>query len=281
MTDSIPQSSAYDKSTFQLILFRSGAYALAAYFISLILERALLAGGAFLNGYAFIFSNNRVKVIAPISQWNQDSVISIYLLPYFFLILFFIVNYIRFITRSHLPHTKNIFNLWLMFFLLYRVLGVLFSHILYKSGVYHALAWLYMSDGLQLAMAVLAMIIFLPTGFKILRGIMVVSATYHLNIMGMGIPKLMLSSFLLPLIIVCVASLLFHLPALPEEELPGLGLLVILGIFCYFRLGGIDPNVFAFKEKIIVKQHPLTLFIIVMLVIASTGILLATGVVSS
>jgi hypothetical protein len=250
------KSDAETRITFLKILYRSSAYAICAYFVSYMLEKVLVVGGALIQGFSTDMRYNYTKVTADISSWDQESVLLIYLVPFFIQALIFIILYIRFMNMEHKSHYVKIFILWLLFFILYRLLGLFPGHIFFRTGIYYALNWLYAGIIFKMVTVGIAAGLFLFTGFQILRGIIALSGTYHYHIRDMGIPNLILSSLVIPVLLVSVVVSAFYLPGLPGEEIIGLIMIVGLNIFILFKMSGLDPNHFSFKEKVTEKRNP-------------------------
>jgi hypothetical protein len=242
--------------TFWKILLRSTAYAISAYFISYILEKILLVGGAVVKGFTIDLKYNYTKVTADFRSWDQETVLLIYLIPFFIQALIIIALYIRFLNKAPKSDYGKIFLLWLMFFIVYRLLGVLPGHLIFKTGIYHALNWLNFGPALNIIAGIASAGIFLYSGFQILRVILALSGTYHYHIRDMGIPNLIFSTLLIPVGAVNLVAVLFFLPGLPNEEILGLVMISLLAIYVFLKLFTIDPNLFSFKEKVSEKSNP-------------------------
>jgi hypothetical protein len=80
---------------FKGILYRSSFYAVAGYFISLMIEKLIMMAGAFISGYATGINYKEVIVTANPSAWTQESVLTIYLLPYAVLAIVLVWLYIK------------------------------------------------------------------------------------------------------------------------------------------------------------------------------------------
>jgi len=254
--------------TFRKMIFRSTAYAISAYYITYILEKGLIVCGALLKGFTVDLKYNHTRVLAEYQYWDQETVLLIYLIPFFLQALVLIFFYIRFINMEFKAHYLKIFILWLMFFIVYRLFGLFPGHVILKTGIYHVLDWLYIGKVYGIIASGISAIIFIFIGFQILRGIIVLSGTYHFHIRDMGIPNLIFASILNPLILVSVVSFLFYLPDIPEEEILGLILVIMLNTYIFIAMYFMDPNLFSFKEKVIEKNKPewiLTLTLIAVL----------------
>lgn len=250
------QSDPETLETFRKVLLRSSAYAIAAYFISFIFEKGITVCVALLKNFSVNLRYNYLKISADQGAWDQETVLLIYLIPFFFHALIFVLLYIRFLNIEFKSRYSKIFLLWLMFFIIYRLLGLFPGHLIFKTGINYALNWLYFSLALKIVTGLISTGLFLLTGFQILRGILALSGTYHYHIRDMGIPNLILSSLIIPLYAVCLIAGLFYLPKLPGDEILGFFLVIILSIYIFIKLYSIDPNLFSFKEKVEENGNP-------------------------
>jgi hypothetical protein len=267
--------------TFWKILLRSTAYAITAYFISYILEKILLVGGAVMKGFTIDLKYNYTKVIADFRSWDQETVLLIYLIPFFIQALIIIALYLRFLNKATKSDFGKIFLLWLMFFIVYRLLGIFPGHLIFKTGIYHALNWLNFGPALNIIAGITSAGIFLYAGFQILRGILALSGTYHYHIRDMGIPNLIFSTLLIPLGTVNLVAVLFFLPGLPKDEALGLVIIFLLAIYVFFKSFTIDPNLFSFKEKVSEKSNPGWLVTIALIAVIFLRIMLDVEISAS
>jgi len=241
------------------ILFRSFAYAIFAYFITFFFEKTLIIGGAILSGYSFELSYYQLKVDAGFKSWDQEAVLLIYFIPYLIQAIVLIALYIRLNNMELKPKYSRIFMLWIMLFLLYRLLGLFPAQILFKTGIYYVIDWLYIGLVFKIFGGVITVVIFFFSGFKIFKAIIALSGTYHDHISDMGIPALLKASVLFPVFGVCLIALIYFLPGLPVEEISGLVLIIALGVYVFIKLFGIDPDFFSFKEQLEAKSKPVWL----------------------
>lgn len=267
------------REIFQKIMFRSTAYAISAYFIVLLAERLLILGGSLLRGFSVILKYDSIKVLAPASNWDQETVLLIYMIPFFLLILSFIWLNIKFMRLEFTTKFSKLFILWMMFFIIYRVAGMFPSHLFFKTGIDYIFSWLYFGVAIKILAGVFASLIFLLTGNKILKGILAISGNYQPNIRFLRMQHLILSSVFLPIIIVMAFAMLFNLPALPREELSGLGLLAALGIYFFIKMSSLNPKHFDINEDIRVQGNPKLLFFLVIGIVVILRLLLESGIV--
>lgn len=240
---------------FRKILVRSTAYAISAYFISFILERLLIIGGALLKGYSITFKYNSLKITAVPGAWDQESVLLIYLIPLFLETIMFILLYLSFLKMEYKSNYSKIFLLWVMFFIVFRLLGIIPGHLILQTGIFYAMNWLNFGTAIMIVAGLSAGGLFFFTGFQILKGIIALSGTYHYYIRELGVPNLIFSSLIIPMAVVCLTAFLFYLPELPFEEIIGLVFLLVLNIYIFFKLFRLDPKIFSFKEKVAEKNN--------------------------
>jgi hypothetical protein len=251
-------------SLFQRIIFRSTAYAIAAYFMVMIAERLLILAGSLIKGFSVVLKPDTVKVLAPPSSWDQETVLLIYLIPFFILIISFIWLNIRFMKMEFVSKFSKLFMLWIMFFILYRVAAMISSQLIFKTGIDYILSWLYFGIVIKLLAGVIAAVVFFIAGFKILKGILAIAGNYHSNIRLLGMSNLILSAIYVPLAAVITLAIFFHLPKLVNEELPGLGLLTVLLVYFIFKMSPVNPRNFDINEDVRGKVSPkLLLFVVI------------------
>jgi hypothetical protein len=279
MAARISRSDPDTQKTFLNILFRSCAYAISAYFISIVLERILMIACIWLSGYSFKMTYNEIEIFALPNEWDQDTVLLIYLAPFFIQTIVAIIIYIKFDRLAIKAHYSRIFMLWVMFFIAYRLLGIFPSHILYETGIYYALHWMYLGSFYKLLLALIALVLFLIAGFQSLKGILMFAGTYNYHIRDMGVPNLVFASIVYPVFSVCIFALLFFLPGLPWDEITGLVILIAVSIYLLLKTSNTDPDMFSYKEKPEEKINPILLVSIVLASIALLRILLGMGII--
>jgi len=275
----ISKSDPDTQKTFLKIFLRSSAYAISAFFISIVLERMLIIACIWLSGYSFTLTYNEIIIFALPNEWDQDTVLLIYLVPFFIQAIIAIVFYIKFDRLAIKAHYSRIFMLWVMFFIAYRLLGIFPFHILFETGIYHALHWLYLGIFFKLFLALIAVLLFLVAGYQSLKGILLFAGTYNNHIRDMGVHNLVLSSIVYPVLMACIASFLFFLPEMPWEEISGLGILILSSIYLLLKTINTDPDMFSYKEKPEEKINPVLLVSMVLASVAILRILLGMGII--
>jgi hypothetical protein len=267
-------------STYRKIILRSTSYAIAAYFISIGFERVLMVAGAWLKGYNFISTYNKVSIIAEPYLWDQEAVLLIYLVPFLMQAVVAILIYVKFNKIALTPHYSRIFLLWIMFFINYRLLGMYSSHMIFESGIFHALHWMFIGLFIKILTGILTAILFTVTGLQMLRGIIIFAGTYNNHVRDMGVPRLVFASILYPIFSVCFAAALFYLPEVPYEEITGLILLIAVSLFALVKMVNVDPDLFSYKEKPAEKANPAIMLGIILISVIALRILLGLGLLS-
>ena len=259
---------------FKRILFRSSFYAVAAYFISFMLEKLVMVAGATMYGYSVILEYEEVGVIADPSKWNQESVLIIYLFPYLIQAIIYTLLYINLQKPQVKPGFLRIFTLWMMFFIAFRFLGMLPAHLFFKTGIYHAFNWLYVGLTLKILIGFTGMVLFFLTSRRILNGIYFFFGTYNNNSSVIGIQNLLISSLLVPALATFFIPLIFFLPGLPKTEIIGLILVTLPVIYVFIRLFIANAELIPSRIVIVEKHHPLRVFIIILIMIVILRIIL-------
>jgi hypothetical protein len=275
----ISRSNPDTQKTFLNILFRSCAYAISAYFISIVLERILIIACIWLSGYSFELTYNEIEIFALPNEWDLDTVLLIYLVPFFIQSIVAIVIYIKFDRLAIKAHYSRIFMLWVMFFIAYRLLGLFPSHILFETGIYYALHWMYLGAFYKFLLAIIAVILFLLAGYQSLKGILMFAGTYNIHIRDMGVPNLVFASIVYPVFSVCISALLFFLPGMPWDEITGLAILIVVSIHLLLKTSNTDPDMFSYKERPEEKINPVLLVSIILASVALLRILLGLGII--
>lgn len=231
------------------IISRSASYAILAYFGALLTEKLVIAGCALLQGYSVILNFYTVKIIATDQGWTQDSVVLLYIIPFLFQIFLFIWLYIRFIKEENNSNYGK-FRLWLMFFLLYRITGMIPAHLLAKSGIDYVLTWLYAGIAFKIIVGVTGAVIFILAGKKLLVEILAISGVRNTYTRDAGISVYFTSIIFLPVAIVSGIAVLFYIPKFPMEELFGIVLLIFLLVYFMISISRHALGLFLYKEDI-------------------------------
>lgn len=237
------------KKTMVNIALRSASYAIAAYFITLVAEKLLIALCAILQGYSVVLNYYTVKVIAGERGWTQDSVLLLYIIPFLFQIFLFIWLYIKFIKNENNSHVSK-FRLWLMFFLLFRVAAMVPAHLIAKSGIDYVLTWMYAGFLFKIIIGITGALIFVFAGNKLLVEILAISSVRNTYTRDAGISVYFTSIVFLPLALVSILSVLFYIPKLPAEELYGIFLLILLLVYFMISISRRNLGLFLYKEDL-------------------------------
>jgi hypothetical protein len=231
------------------ILYRSSIYAVTAYFTVMLLEKAFMVAGGALFGYSVDFTYERLRIKADREDWSQESVLLIYLLPYLLQVIAYIWLYIK-SERSHIkPSYKMMFIQWIMFFIAFRLLGMIPAHLYSLTGVYHALRWLYIGSLISLIIGTAGFFLFFLTGVKNLSNIYYFFGTFNNHFKITGSKSLLLASVLLPSAACMIFATLFYTPGFPKEEMLGLFLFALVVAFTYFRSLIVKPRIFSSRYK--------------------------------
>jgi len=262
---------------FRRILYRSTFYAVSAYFIFFILERLIMLAGAAMYGYSANITYKAIKIKADFVEWNQESVLIIYLLPYIIQAIILVLLYANLQRRMSKPGYLRIFTLWMMFFIVFRLLGMLPVHLYYKTGIYHAFNWLYVGLALKILIGFTGIVLFFLSSVRILNGVFFFFGTFNNNNKEIGLKNLSYSSLLVPALASCIIPLLFFLPGLPKEEMIGLILLMLPLIYVLLRLIITDAGFLPSRIWVEENNNPLRFFLVVLLVIIILRIILGIG----
>ena len=123
------QSNPQSLNIFTKIFFRSSAYSIAAFFVALFLEKILMIAGAVIEGYSVFVDYKDVGILVDPSVWDQESVLIIYLLPFLIQVVILVLLFVN-LQRWHAkPGYFMIFILWVMFFMAFRLVGMLLLHL--------------------------------------------------------------------------------------------------------------------------------------------------------
>jgi hypothetical protein len=262
------KSNPQSLNIFTKILFRSSAYSIAAFFIALILEKILMIAGAVIEGYSVFVNYEDIGILVDPSAWDQESVLIIYLLPFLIQVVILVLLFVN-LQRWHAkPGYFMIFILWIMFFMAYRLVGMLPLHLYFKTGIYHAFEWLYLGSVFDIIMAICGIAVFFVAGSRILKGILFFSATFNDHVRQIGLPNTVRSSLLGPALLNFAIPWLFFLPGMPKDEIYGLIVMVAVSFFVIIMLLYGKPELF--PKGIAVKENysfTRLFFIIILLVL--------------
>lgn len=235
------------RKTMVNIAVRSASYAISAYFLTLFGEKLIIAACALLQGYSVVLSYYTVKVTAGAAGWTQDSVLLLYVIPFLLEIFLFIWLYITFI-KSENNSNYSKFRLWLMFFLIFRVAGMLPAHLLAKTGIDYVLTWLFAGVLFKIIIGVTGGIVFILGGNKLLVEILAISGVRNTFTRDAGISVYFSSIVFLPVTLVAISAALFFIPKFPFEELYGLILLMVLLVYFLISISRRTLGLFLYKE---------------------------------
>jgi hypothetical protein len=263
---------------YKSILYRSSFFAVAGYFSSLMIEKLVMAVGAIMNGYATTLDYREVIVFADPSVWSQESVLSIYLLPYIIIAIILVWLYIKLQKSLFRPAYMRIFTHWLMFFLTFRLLAMLPAHFYCKTGIYHAFNWLYLGWRMKILIGTAGLVLFFLTGVRLLNLIFFLFGSYNNNSSVIGTKKLLYSSILVPSLAVFVIPLLFFIPDFPKDESIGLVLLILPCIYVCLRLYILRPTFLKSRNWVEEIFNPRMLCIILLIIIIILRISLGIGI---
>jgi hypothetical protein len=261
----ILKSDPEARSVFFSILFRSTYYVLTAYFISLLLERLIIFTGALIYGYGIHFDYEYLKPHGEQSDWTQESVLSLYLFPYFIFAALIVWIYLKNRKMESRPGHKQIFYYWLILFFSYRLLGIVPAHLYAYTGIWHAFRWLYYGQATVTVIGLVCMVLFFLVSTWLLFRIFLL---YILNVIGL--PLLAFASFSVPAALGCTASVLFFLPGLPKEEILGLIFIALPVIYIFLKLIFSDRSYSAsiiWKEEIFYQWQILVTVMVIIIII--------------
>ena len=259
------------------ILFRSSAYALAAYYYSLILEKSLMMAGAAIYGFTSRIDYQGVEIIVDPKSWNQESVLMIYMVPYLIQAILVILIYSNIKYLHVAPGYMMIFLHWVILFVTFRLTAMLPIHLFCKTGIYHAFSWLYLGTALEVLICVAGVIIFLITAKWMLSGVLFFSATLNNQYRAIGLSQLIRSSLMAPVLVILLIPCLYYLPGLPKDEIIGLGMIAAISIYFILRILYGRPEHMPKGETVAEKFNPVSLFLIILIFIIILRIVLGIG----
>jgi hypothetical protein len=275
----ILKSDPEARNVFFSILFRSTYYVLTAYFTALLLERLIIFTGALIYGYGINFNYEYLKPKGDQSEWSQESVLSLYLFPYFIYAALIVWLHLKTRKFESKPGFKQIFLYWLILFFTYRLIGILPAHLYSCTGIWHAFRWLYLGKGAVTLIGLLSVVLYFPVSVWLLTRIFLIYSRINNNLDTIGLPLLAFASFSVPAALGCTAAVLFFLPGLPKEEILGLIFIALPVIFVFFRLILSERNFSAsviWLEEIF-YQWQILVFVLVIIIIIR--ILLGIGII--
>jgi hypothetical protein len=260
------------------ILYRSSFYAVAGYFISLMIEKLVMMVGAVLNGYATGINYREVIINAVPAAWSQESVLTIFLLPYIILAVILVWLFLDLQKRLSHPAYMRIFTHWIIFFLAFRLLAMLPAHLYCKTGIYHAFNWLYLGWKIKILIGVAGLILFFLTGVRLLNLIFFLFGSYNNNSRVIGSQNILYASILVPSLACTVIPALFFLPHFPKDEIIGLMVLTLPFIYVFLRLTIMRPEFLKSRNWVEENYDPFRLCIILLIIIIILRILLGIGI---
>lgn len=274
----ILQSDAEGLKIFKGILFRSSFYATSAFFIVLLFEKILSAAGAAFLGYHFSLSYEKLAVNAGHLQWSRDAVLVIYLIPEVIMLVIYLLHYVYFQGQQSEPRYSRIMTLWVLFFITFRIFGLLPVHLYFKEDIFHALNWLYMGMIPKLIIGIIAFGIFMLSSMRILNGIFFVMGTYNRNYSEIGKKNLLFSSILIPALISTIISILFFIPRFPLNELAGIFIALLPVVYCTARIMMTKPAFLSSRIDVEDRFNPFMSLLIMFASIILVRVILGFGI---
>jgi hypothetical protein len=274
----ILQSEAEDLKIFKGILFRSSFYATSAFFIVLLFEKLLSAAGAAFLGYHFSLSYEKLAVNAGHLQWSRDAVLIIYLIPEVIMLVIYLLHYVYFQGQQSEPRYSRIMTLWILFFITFRIFGLIPVHLYFREDIFHALDWLYLGMIPKILIGLAGFIIFMLSGVRILNGIFFVMGTYNRNYLEIGKKNLLFSAILLPALTGSVVSFLFLIPGLPPDQLSGIVISLLPAAYCTARIMLTKPAFLSSRIDVEDRFNPMTSLLIMFIAIILVRVILGFGI---
>jgi hypothetical protein len=272
------KSDTNAREVFTSILFRSSYYALSAYFIALLLERLIMFTAAAFFGYSIDFGYEYLKIKGDPNSWDQDSVLIIYLFPYFIIAAIIVWLHIRFRNNALRNGFKQVFIYWIMLFFSYRLVGMLPAHLYSFTGIHYAFTWLYWGIKFKVVIGLFSFILFFITSTFLLNQILYLTGIINQNIKTTGSQLLFISAILFPAVICCVVAILFFIPGLPKEEILGLILVVLPVIYIAIRLLYKQPMRSTLKYTVEEVFYQWQIFAVILVLIIIVRIVLGIGI---
>lgn len=262
------------RSVFLSIMFRSTYHALTGYFLALVLERFIMFAAAVPYGYSLQLDYQYLNYRVDPSVWDQEAVLTIYLLPNFSFAIAIVWLHIKYSLKEVAnPGFKLIFIYWLMFFFAYRVIGIMPVHIYFGTGIYHAFRWLYIRNLYQGMVGLVSIALFFMAASWLLNRITIIYCRMNDNLGLIGLPLLLLASTALPVAFCVGLAFLFFLPGLPVEEIFGLMFIIFPVIFTFLRWIFSDRSFSYSKYEIEEIFYQWQILIVVLLLVIITRIL--------
>jgi hypothetical protein len=262
---------------FSNLLFRSSAYAIAAYFLAYLTERLLMALGAFLLNFTVKLTYNDLSVYGIHADWTQETVIAIYLFPQLTLAGIVVAIYLIYQRKKSEPDNLSMFLLWIIYFFAYRSLGMIPFQFLYQTDMFHAFRWLYLGYIIRTITGCGITVLYLIFSAKVLQVIYFMAGTMNRNIKTIGNHDLIMSSIFFPSSAVVVVAMFYFLPFPPMEELTSMSLIAMPAIYCFIKLKLKTPPFLVTGIFIKEKRNPQVILAVILISIIAVRVWLGFG----
>lgn len=266
------------RNIFSGVMFRSSFYALAGYFIALLLEKMIMFGAGAIFGYSLNFNYEYLRIKGSPGSWDQDTVLVIYLFPYFIFALLIVWLFLNNQKRGMKPEFRQIFFMWLMLFFTYRIIGILPAHLIADTGIHYALEWLFLGRILTFIIGISSGLLFIFAASRLVAPIIITYSRMNNYLTMLGWKNLVLASVVFPFALCCSVAILFFTPGLPKEEILGLAFLAlpIIYVFIRFLFAQLNFSLTKYKSEERFRQGNLLLMVLVL--IGILRIILAFGI---
>ncbi|MGM0565783.1 MAG: hypothetical protein ACQESX_03390 [Bacteroidota bacterium] len=261
------------KKTLLIYFINSFSYILLAFFTVFILSRLVMAGAGLLFEIPSTLFKHELVFSAQEEDWWYDSVTTVFFSRVLSYLIIGLMSYIIYLKSVPYKGYLKLYFIWVAFLSVLMLFGEVFFGNILKEGVYHALAWLYVSDTFRLIMIVVLLLLYLLMAILFSKGFVTSANIYFSAFNEYRLKVFFLYQLLFPYLAAVVILTLIMLPEFPVILMLSLysGLIVMLIIL--FQTGNHaqymkteeEPKELMFDNKALLTALFLMIFYVVLL----------------
>lgn len=261
------------KNTLLIYFINSFSYILLAFFTVFVLSRLVMAGAGLIFDIPSTLFKHELEFSAQEEDWWFDSVTAVFFSRVISYLVFGLISYIIYLKSVPYNGYLKLYFIWVSFFSIIMLFGEVFFGNILKEGVYHALAWLYVSDTFRLIMIVVLLLLYLLASVLFSKGFVTSANIYFSSFNEYRLKVFFLYQLFFPYFTGVLALTLIMLPEFPMILMLSLYSGIIVMIIILFQTGNHaqymkteeEPKELMFDSKAFLTALFLMIFYVVIL----------------
>ncbi len=260
-------------NTLLIYFINSFSYILLAFFTVFVLSRLVMAGAGLLFEIPSTLFKHELVFSAQEDDWWYDSVTMVFFSRVITYLIIGLISYIIYLKSVPYKGYLKLYFIWVAFLSIIMLFGEIFFGNILKEGVYHALAWMYVSDTFRLIMIVVLLLLYLLVAILFSKGFVTSANIYFSSFNEYRLKVFFLYQLLFPYLTTVVVLTFIMLPEFPLILMLSLysGLIVLVMIL--FQTGNHaqymktedEPKELMFDSKAFLTALFLMIFYVVVL----------------